>query len=191
MIFSYIAICRFDHWVKNIFVLPGSILAIIIFDISISLDLLLSVLISTLAASFIASANYVINEWLDRDYDALHPDKQDRPAVKGDVNALGVFIVYVSMASVGLSIGFFINIYVFYSLIAFIVSGLLYNVKPIRAKDLLYLDVIVESVNNPIRLFIGWFAIVNNALIPLSLIIFYWFLGAFMMNAKRLSEWKK
>ena len=63
--------------------------------------------------------------------------------------------------------------------------------RPFRAKDLIFFDVIVESINNPIRMFIGWFAIVDNALIPLSLVLFYWFLGAFMMNAKRLSEWKK
>ena len=191
MIFSYLSICRFDHWIKNIFVLPGSILAIIIFDLTISVDLFLNILICTLAASFIASGNYAINEWLDRHFDALHPDKQDRPSVRGDITALGVAFVYTIMVLTGLTIGFFVNIYVFYALIAFVISGLIYNVKPIRAKDLLYLDVIVESVNNPIRLFIGWFAVVDYALLPLSLVLFYWFLGAFMMNAKRLSEWKK
>ena len=139
----------------------------------------------------IASANYAINEWLDRDFDALHPDKQERPAVIGDISSFGVYSLYIFMICIGLVTGSFINSYCQFSLIIFIISGLAYNVKPLRAKDLKYFDVIVESINNPIRMFIGWFAVVDNSLIPLSLIIFYWFLGAFMMNAKRLSEWKK
>ncbi len=188
---GYIAILRFDHWIKNIFVLPGALIALIIFNKDLSSNILLSIAAATLAASFIASANYAINEWLDRYADALHPDKQNRPAVKGNISSFGVYILYLLMALVGLLIGFFINEYVLISLICFLISGLVYNVEPIRAKDLIYFDVIIESVNNPIRMFIGWFAVVENALIPLSLIIFYWFLGAFMMNAKRLSEWKK
>tara|TARA_B100000902_G_C27297337_1_gene910777 strand:- start:1541 stop:2470 length:930 start_codon:yes stop_codon:yes gene_type:complete len=188
---DYISILRFDHWIKNIFVLPGALIAIIIFNTDLSVNLVLNILLATLAASFIASANYAINEWLDRDFDALHPDKQDRPAVIGNISSYGVYILYFIMIFIGLFIGSFVNLYVLISLIAFIFSGLTYNVKPLRAKDLIYFDVIVESVNNPIRMFIGWFAVVDNALIPLSLIIFYWFLGAFMMNAKRLSEWKK
>ncbi len=188
---GYISILRFDHWIKNIFVLPGALIALIIFSKDLSLNLFINVFVATLAASFIASANYAINEWLDRHADALHPDKQNRPAVKGSVSFTGVCAVYFLMSFLGLFLGFFINEYVFITLICFMISGLIYNVKPIRAKDLIYFDVIIESVNNPIRMFIGWFAVVENALIPLSLIIFYWFLGAFMMNAKRLSEWKK
>jgi decaprenyl-phosphate phosphoribosyltransferase len=188
---DYISILRLDHWIKNIFVLPGALIAIIIFNLDLSINLFLNIIIATLAASFIASANYAINEWLDRDFDALHPGKQDRPAVMGKVSAFGVYTLYLMMIAIGLFIGSKVNMYVLFSLIIFIVSGIAYNVKPFRAKDLILFDVIVESINNPIRMFIGWFAVVDNALIPLSLLIFYWFLGAFMMNAKRLSEWKK
>lgn len=189
--YAYMKILRFDHWIKNIFVLPGALVAAIIFGMDASWRLMLDVFAATLGASFVASGNYAINEWLDRHADALHPDKSGRPAVKGDVTLLGVVAVYVLTVSFGLAIGFFVNTLVFISLCAFVISGIIYNVAPIRAKDLIYFDVIVESVNNPIRMFIGWFSVVENALIPLSLIIFYWFLGAFMMNAKRLSEWKK
>ena len=188
---AYISILRFDHWIKNLFVLPGSLIALIIFNKDLSGVLFLNIFIATLAASFIASANYAINEWLDRDFDALHPDKKNRPAVNGEISSYGVYLLYFVMISAGLLIGSIVNLYVLISLLIFIISGLAYNVKPLRAKDLIFFDVIIESINNPIRMFIGWFAVVDNALIPLSLVIFYWFLGAFMMNAKRLSEWKK
>ncbi len=35
--------------------------------------------------------------------------------------------------------------------------GVLYNVKPFRTKDIAYLDVLSESINNAIRLLLGWF----------------------------------
>jgi len=38
----------------------------------------------------------------------------------------------------------------------FALQGIIYNVPPIRAKDKAYLDAVSESVNNPLRLMIGW-----------------------------------
>ena len=39
--------------------------------------------------------------------------------------------------------------------------GVVYNVKPLRSKDLPIFDVLSESVNNPIRFLIGWY-LMNN-----------------------------
>jgi hypothetical protein len=38
----------------------------------------------------------------------------------------------------------------------FALQGIVYNVRPLRTKDKPYLDVISESINNPLRLTIGW-----------------------------------
>ena len=67
----------------------------------------------------------------------------------------------------------------------------IYNVKPLRSKDLPIIDVLSESVNNPIRFLIGWYLMNNNILPPSAILISYWFGGAFLMNAKRLSEFNK
>jgi hypothetical protein len=68
--------------------------------------------------------------------------------------------------------------------------GFLYNIKPIRLKDIIYIDAVSESANNPIRLLIGWYAIVPNKN-PLYLyLIGWWAIGAFLMFGKRLSEKK-
>jgi hypothetical protein len=42
------------------------------------------------------------------------------------------------------------------------VMGVVYNVKPIRSKELPYLDVLSESINNPIRLLLGWFPLIAD-----------------------------
>jgi hypothetical protein len=68
--------------------------------------------------------------------------------------------------------------------------GVIYNLPPVRTKELPYLDVLSESVNNPLRLFLGWFALVTNKLPPLSLILAYWMVGAFFMATKRFAEYR-
>jgi hypothetical protein len=68
--------------------------------------------------------------------------------------------------------------------------GVAYNVPPVRTKELPYLDVLSESVNNPLRLFLGWFALVADKLPPLSLALTYWMVGAFFMATKRFAEYR-
>ena len=43
--------------------------------------------------------------------------------------------------------------------LALLVMGVLYNVRPFRTKDRIYLDVLSESINNPLRLMLGWAAV--------------------------------
>src|SRR3546814_20228386 len=66
----------------------------------------------------------------------------------------------------------------------------MYNLKPFRTKDKAYLDVISESINNPIRLTLGWTMVDPTTLPPSSLLLAYWTGGAFLMGAKRLSEYR-
>jgi hypothetical protein len=51
--------------------------------------------------------------------------------------------------------------------------------------------VLSESVNNPLRLFLGWFALVGDKLPPLSLTLAYWMVGAFFMATKRFAEYRR
>ena len=68
--------------------------------------------------------------------------------------------------------------------------GIAYNVPPLRTKEWPYLDVLSESVNNPIRLLLGWFALIDDRVPPLSLAIAYWMVGAFFMAMKRFAEYR-
>ena len=73
----------------------------------------------------------------------------------------------------------------------FALQGILYNVPPLRSKDTAYFDVISESVNNPLRLMIGWAMVDPTTLPPSSIILLYWAGGAFLMAAKRLSVFRE
>ena len=65
MLKGYIYIARMDHWFKNIFMLPGVALAFVLTNVEPNMEVLLNMLVAILSTCFIASANYVINEWLD------------------------------------------------------------------------------------------------------------------------------
>jgi len=51
--------------------------------------------------------------------------------------------------------------------------------------------VLSESVNNPLRLLLGWFATGIDVIPPLSLVMAYWMLGGFFMAVKRFAEYRR
>ena len=66
---GHLAICRFDHWFKNVFVLPGVVVALGMEPERLGWDLLPRLLLGLLAIGLVASSNYVINEVLDAPFD--------------------------------------------------------------------------------------------------------------------------
>jgi 4-hydroxybenzoate polyprenyltransferase len=185
----YIEIARFDHWFKNVFMLPGMALAWLLVEVPFS-SVLGSGLVALLSTGFVASANYVINEWLDAEFDRHHPIKQNRPSALGDVHAGLVYAEYLLFAGLGLCLAAFLSReFVLFSVLL-LLMGVLYNVRPFRTKDRALLDVLSESINNPIRLLLGWSAIVSGHLPPSSILLSYWMGGAFLMAMKRYAEYR-
>jgi 4-hydroxybenzoate polyprenyltransferase len=187
---AYIAIARPDHWFKNIFMLFGLILALFLEPSLFRGEWYLTFLIAVAATCLVASSNYVINEVLDAPKDRLHPTKRYRPVPSDRIAIPLAYAEWFILASSGLCLAYWINTAFFFSALALLISGFLYNVPPIRTKDIPYIDVLTESLNNPIRLFLGWFALIPDRIPPISIIISYWMAGAFFMGAKRFAEFK-
>ncbi len=187
---NYIKIARPDHWVKNIFIIPGLGVAFLLTEFPPVGQLIVSFVIGFIATCFIASANYVINEWLDAEFDKFHPTKKNRPVVSQNMKFSLVMLEYVVLAAAGLGLSMLINRSFLITEIWLLVMGIIYNVKPLRTKDIPFLDVITESVNNMIRLLLGWFIVTEFEVPPGSILLGYWMGGAFLMGIKRFAEYR-
>ena len=188
---AYVKIARPDHWVKNAFILPGLVLALILIQMPDSWGLFaLKLVAGFFATCFIASANYVINEWLDAEFDKYHPTKKNRPVVSQNMKFSLVMAEYAICIVVGVGLSLVVNIPFLLTELWLLVMGVLYNVKPIRTKDIVYLDVLSESINNMIRLLLGWLIVCDDLYPPSSILLGYWLGGAFLMAVKRYAEYR-
>lgn len=189
---DYLKVLRPDHWLKNIFIFFGHLVAIVLLQLAVTPELGLKIFLSLIPACLVASANYIINEILDAPFDRVHPTKRLRPIPAGrvKVSVLWVIMAALCVVAFGFSVLVF-NAGYLAALGLLLLSGLVYNVQPLRFKDRAFLDVIAESFNNPIRLWLGWYALAPAASFPpLSVVMAWWFFGALLMAGKRYAEFR-
>jgi decaprenyl-phosphate phosphoribosyltransferase len=192
---EYLKVLRLDHWLKNVFIFFGHLVAIALVPDQVpqsTFDLASRIALSLVPACLIASANYIVNEILDAPFDRMHPTKRLRPVPAGTVKVSVLWIIMAGLTVVAFALAAaWFNTGYIVSLALLLLSGLLYNVEPFRLKDRAYLDVIAESFNNPIRLWLGWFALLPaNVFPPLSIVLAWWFFGALLMAGKRYAEFR-
>jgi len=143
----------------------------------------------------ISTTNYIVNEIADVPYDVHHPSKRFRPLIQGEIRKAPFALLGAGLAACALAAAwrFYTRPFVL-SLAVLLLAGFVYNVRPIRTKDIPFLDSVSESANNPIRFLIGWFAALPPALAPgrppLSILLSWWAFGNFLMVAKRFSEFR-
>ena len=165
-------------------------MAVLITRIPLSEFSILKLVLGFMGTCFIASANYVINEWLDAPYDKYHPTKKNRPVVTENMSFKWVLVEYIIFIILGLFLSYLVNKLFLITSIVLLVMGFLYNVKPFRTKDIPFVDVLSESVNNMLRLMMGWFITTGDSIPPSSVLIGYWMAGAFLMATKRFAEYR-
>ncbi|MDR1797895.1 MAG: UbiA prenyltransferase family protein [Clostridiales Family XIII bacterium] len=187
---DYLHLARFDHWIKQLFILPGMGFAIVLVDSLDARGIVVRFALGFVATCLIASANYIINEWLDAEFDQYHPTKKFRPAVAVDIKAKYVYGMYALFGLSGMIAAFLASWLVFWSALLLFVMGIVYNVRPLRSKEVPYVDVLSESINNAIRLLIGWFIVTSDYFPPATIVFGFWMGGAFLMATKRYAEYR-
>jgi len=187
---SYVSMARPNHWFKNLFIFAGAIFAYAEIRPPLA-NIPLDMLIGFISTCLVASANYIINEVLDADYDKHHPTKKQRAAVSQDIVVPIAYGLYAVLLVLGILLGFLlVNVQFGITVSTLAVCGILYNVPPIRLKERVYVDVLFESFNNVLRLFLGWVVVAPFIVPPASLVIAFWLAGAFLMAAKRYAEYR-
>ena len=120
---------------------------------------LLLTIIGFFALSFMASANYIINDIIDKDKDKKHPEKKDRPIASGKIRVWQGIIIAIILFSAGVYLSLllslpFLALTYYYSFRHYLYS-LFFKNEP-------FLDVIVLSINFVIRPISGAFVISSN-----------------------------
>ena len=190
-IWAHVQIARLDHWIKNVFVLPGVVVALSLDPKPLDWPLTLQLLLGLLAVCLVSSSNYVINEVLDAPSDLQHPTKRLRPTPSGRVSLPWAYAEWIGLMLAGVGLGMMLSPALGAVLAVLWVMGCVYNIPPLRAKDVPYVDVLTESINNPLRMLAGWYLVTSTVVPPVSLLLSYWMVGCYFMAIKRFAEYRE
>ena len=147
-----IELIRPSQWLKNLFVfLPlffgGEIM---------NLFLVKNAGITFIIYSLFASAIYVFNDLIDKDYDKLHPDKKFRPIASGKVSTKQAFFLIFILLSLATSLIFTLPLAVqknvSFVLVSYLIINILYS---LGLKNVAILDVFIIAAGFVLRLFAG------------------------------------
>ena len=190
----YLSSLRLERWPRSLAMLPGLVMAYLLFPVearpALDLPLIAKGALAFFLAWAVSTINYIINEITDAPFDAHHPTKRHRPLVTREISR-SILVV------IGLALGISAGVLAFLvfdwrfnaALLLLLVQGTLYNIKPFRMKDIPYVDSTLESTNNPIRFLIGWY-VVGASFPPVSMLLSWWAFGNFLMIGKRVAEKK-
>jgi decaprenyl-phosphate phosphoribosyltransferase len=187
LLVNLLDVFRPKRWYRNVFLLLGTLIALRLLHISwgtfFSAPYLTRFALAFIALCLVASANYGINEVADAESDSHHPQKMHRAIPAGRVSPGLVVVISIVLYVIGMAlVAVTGNVALILSLLLLVVSGIIYNVRPIRLKDRAYVD-------NPIRFMVGWYAVASvSQLVPASFLLGYWFIGLFLMAGKRFAE---
>lgn len=94
---ALVRLMRPHQWVKNAFVLAPLFFTPSVF----SADMALRVALGVVAFCLVSSAVYVLNDYMDREADRLHPTKRHRPIASGEVSPLAALGLLATLLGVG------------------------------------------------------------------------------------------
>ena len=187
---GHIEIARVDEWVKNVFVLPGVVVALSVDRARLLAWSWTTFALGMFAICLIASSNYVLNEILDAPFDRIHPVKRNRAVPSGRVSVPWGYAQWIGLMVAGLLLGWYVSKAFTLTIAALWLMGCIYNIPPVRSKDVPYVDVLSEAINNPLRMLAGWYLTGITLIPPASLLLAYWMIGCYFMAIKRFAEFR-
>lgn len=114
---------RPKQWAKNVFVLAALVFSGQFLDVSE----VGKAAIAFASFSLIASAGYTLNDWLDREADRRHPKKKHRPIASGALPGAAAVALLLTLAVVGLGLGWMISPQFLAVIVAYFITTLSYS----------------------------------------------------------------
>jgi len=151
---AYFKLMRPAHWVKNGFVLMPLVFSGHLFF----LEDLLRATEMFLAFCVVASATYVLNDYVDMEQDRIHPIKKNRPLARGDISPSSALVITAAILALLFAAAFALNVPRFdiICLATYVILQVLYSVK---LKHVVILDVLTISAGFLLRVLAGAAAI--------------------------------
>lgn len=145
---DFVKLMRPHQWTKNAFVFTG-----LVFSHSWgNTELMLRVSVAAIGFSLVASSVYILNDIVDREQDAKHPKKKNRPLATGSITVLAAAGLGMILAITGLGIGYWVSHLVFLILAAYSLMNLAYS---FYLKHKVLLDVFVIAAGFMLRIMAG------------------------------------
>ena len=143
-----LALLRPHQWVKN-----GFIVAPLFFTPNAMTSAnLLAVAMGVVAFCALSSAVYILNDWMDREADRRHPDKQHRPLAAGTVSASLAAITAVALVSMALAISMLLPVRFLIVAVVHFAVNLAYSLK---LKQVSLIDVMLVALGFVLRVEAG------------------------------------
>jgi len=152
MLFDLIKLIRPTQWLKNGIIVLALIFAGELTHIGKTEISEIAIIIFCL----LSSAVYTFNDLIDKERDRQHPLKKSRPIASGRISIGLALVIIILFAGCGLAGAWFVNLYFFYSALAFLGLNTLYT---LWMKDVVILDVMAIAISFVIRAYAGAFAI--------------------------------
>lgn len=179
MISQYISLVRPKHWIKNLFIFLPLFFSGEVFNT----DKLIGCFAGFIAFSFIASAIYIINDYMDIDADRKHPVKMLRPLASGAVSKKSAITLFIICAALGIGVAAIIKLKFLFVLMIYFVMNLGYS---FGLKNISVLDIVLVAMGFVLRIKAG--GVIAYVGISQWLMIMVFLLAMFMAIAKRRDD---
>lgn len=175
----YLKLIRPHQWIKNVILFAG-----LIFGKKFThFESVIHSFEAFLLFSLIASCQYVINDYLDREEDAKHPEKRHRPFASGAIDPTRTLIFTTILFCASMIFSYILHPYFFWLVGFYFIFNILYSVY---LKHTVILDVMAISVGFVIRAIAG--AIVVNVEFSNWLLLCTFMLSLYWGFGKRRGE---
>lgn len=181
MLRDYLTLMRPHQYIKNLVIFAPAFFALRITET----DTLLRMLIGVVGFSLIASAVYILNDYLDREEDRQHPKKKDRPLASGRIAPVRALLLMSALLLVTLPTLYWLDHQAAYLVSAYVFMNILYT---FRLKHVPIIDIFIIALGFLLRVATG--AALAEPHIPLSMwMVLIIFLGALFLGlAKRRDD---
>lgn len=176
---SVISLIRPAQWYKNLLIFVP-----IIFSGNLgNINLLLLTVLGFMSLCSVSSANYVINDLMDRKRDKKHPEKRKRPIAAGKIKIWQGIVLTILLLVVSVGLATPLNINFFYAVVILFGISFIYSLLLKREP---FVDILLIGILFVVRAVSG--ALIIGVEVSPWLIACVFFLAIFLITGKRHAD---